>query len=82
MGLLSDAHRAALTDPGLELPALRRLLAQLVDGLRDPAHPYHAIPTVAYALSKVGVNCHAQVLARQRPAMRVNACSPGFCNTG
>ena len=37
---------------------------------------------VAYGLSKMGVNVYTQVLAREQPGLRVNACSPGFTNTG
>lgn len=77
LGLLSVEHRAALSSASLELPALRELLAQIVAQIgADGEHPYHAIPTVAYGLSKLGVNCYTQILARAHPALRVNALSP------
>ena len=42
---------------------------------------YHDIPSVAYGLSKLGVNCFTQILAaRHSPAVLcANACSPGPC---
>lgn len=82
MGLISEAHRRALMDPSLDLSMLKKTLGELVEGLQDPNNCYHSIPTVGYSVSKMGVNCFTQILAREYAAMRVNACSPGFCNTG
>jgi len=82
LGLLSEADRFALTDASLDVRRLSGVLSRLVDDLHRPDNPYHAIPTVAYGLSKLGVNCYTQVLARQYTMMCINACSPGFCNTG
>lgn len=86
LGIMTEEHRMAFTSPTLELPTLRRLLNELMEALvRDSTHPYHAsVPTVAYSLSKLGVNAYAQILARQHmaSALRSNACSPGFTNTG
>eukprot|EP00746_Dinoflagellata_sp_MGD_P004311 gnl/MRDRNA2_/MRDRNA2_108307_c0_seq1.p1 gnl/MRDRNA2_/MRDRNA2_108307_c0~~gnl/MRDRNA2_/MRDRNA2_108307_c0_seq1.p1 ORF type:complete len:357 (+),score=57.08 gnl/MRDRNA2_/MRDRNA2_108307_c0_seq1:132-1073(+) len=81
MGLLSERHRSALLDPNLDVPMLRRILKELVEGLQDPDNEYHSIPSVGYGLSKMGVNCLTQILARDHPNMCFNACSPGFCNT-
>merc|ERR1719162_414955 len=81
MGLLTEADRQALMDSNLDLPGLQAIVAQLVDGLKDPNNVYHSIPQVGYGFSKMAVNCFTQVLARQHPTMRINACSPGFCNT-
>lgn len=83
LGMVSEEHRSGLCSPTLELPALRSMLSQIMDDLGAHAeHPYHAIPTVAYGLSKMGVNVYTQLLARQYPTLCVNACSPGFTNTG
>jgi NAD(P)-dependent dehydrogenase (short-subunit alcohol dehydrogenase family) len=82
LGLLSEGHRCAFMDPKLDLPTLRRILGELVDGLQDSNNEYHSIPTVGYGLSKMGVNCLTQILARDYPTMFINSCSPGFCNTG
>lgn len=81
MGLLTEEHRQALMDPRLDEPQLCALLGELVDGLRDPNNIYHSVPQVGYAFSKMAVNCATQVWARKFHTMRVNACSPGFCNT-
>jgi len=83
LGLLSAEHRDALMSPALKLPELHSLLNQVVEELgRNTAHKYHAIPTVDYGISKMGVNLYTQMLARQYPTLFVNAVSPGFTNTG
>lgn len=84
LGLMREEHRTAFTSSALTLPGLRQALGDVLDELtRDVNAPYHTtIPTVAYSLSKLGVNCYTQILAREHPTLRVNACSPGFTNTG
>ena len=83
LGLVSPEHREALLSPTLGTQELCRMLAQMVNELgSNPAHPYHAIPTVDYGISKMGVNLYAQMLARQYNTLFVNAVSPGFTNTG
>lgn len=83
LGLFGEADRAALRAPTQTTAELRAKLSKLIDALEaDPAHPYHAIPTVGYGISKLGVNCYTELLAREHPTLRANACSPGFCNTG
>ena len=78
LDLVSDAF----TDPALDPAGLRVLLAGMLDELgTDPQHPCHAIPTIGYGLSKLGVNVYTQILARQHPTLLVNACSPGFTRT-
>lgn len=81
MGLLSEKDRQALMDPSLDVVQLRAIMGQLVDGLQDPKNVYHDIPQVGYGFSKMALNCFTQILARKHPAMQINACSPGFCNT-
>jgi len=81
MGLMTEDHRRALMDTSLDLVTLQETLAQIVEGLKDTNNQYHGIPQVGYGLSKMGVNCFSQILARKHPTLRVNACSPGFCNT-
>merc|ERR1712146_81356 len=81
MGML-DADREELMGPTIDIPSLQEKLSKIVHDLNEPSSPYLQLPTVGYSLSKLGVNCLAQILARQCPTMRVNACSPGFCNTG
>jgi len=82
MGMLNDADRSELMSSSIDTPGLQKKLSQLENDLQEPANPYLQIPSVGYSLSKLGVNCFAQILARQNPTMRINACSPGFCNTG
>lgn len=81
MGLLSNEHRQALMDPNLDENQLLAVFGELVTGLLDPSNSYHSIPQVSYGFSKMGVNCLTQLWARKYPTLRVNACSPGFCNT-
>jgi len=81
MGLMSEEHRQELMDANLDLPRLQELLGQLVEGLENANNTYHCIPQVGYCLSKMGVNCLTQILARRHPTLLINACSPGFCNT-
>merc|ERR1711920_412885 len=81
LGLLDEKHRGPLTDPGLELQSLRQCLNDLISGLQSDSCEHSKIPTVGYGISKMAVNCYTQILARQEPGLRVNACSPGFCNT-
>jgi NAD(P)-dependent dehydrogenase (short-subunit alcohol dehydrogenase family) len=81
MGFMSEDHRLNLMDTNLNVASLQEILGQLVEGLKDPNNKYHCIPQVGYGLSKMGVNCLTQVLSRQHPTLRINACSPGFCNT-
>lgn len=83
LALLSEPHRLALTAHDLDLRRLRLLLGQMVDDLSDEANAYRtALPSPAYSLSKLGLNCYTQILARELPRVRVNACSPGFTLTG
>ena len=86
MGLLREEDRDTLSSTTLDELTLRRTLARIVEEMKaDAAHPYHeSIPTPAYALSKLGVNCYTQMLARTfaPDRLRANVCSPGFTNTG
>ena len=40
-----------------------------------------AAPGTVYGISKAAVNAYTKLAARTYPALRVNACSPGFCRT-
>lgn len=81
LGRMSEEHRARLLDPALDVATLTKTMREIEEGLKSCEHPYHEIPTVAYGLSKMAVNCYTQILARRFHAMQINACSPGFCNT-
>lgn len=81
VGLLSDADREVLSDPDLDEQHLRTVMKELVEGLQDPSNKYHSIPQVGYGFSKLALNCITQIWAKKYPTLRINACSPGFCNT-
>lgn len=81
MSMLDEERRQNLTSVSLTLPCLEEQLAEMLEAMRSPNCAYRAIPTPAYSVSKLAVNCYTQVLAREQPTLRVNACSPGFCNT-
>lgn len=81
MGLLSESDRQMLLDPALDESQLRAVMKELVEGLQDADNKYHSIPQVGYGFSKLALNCITQVWSRKYPTVRVNACSPGFCNT-
>lgn len=81
LAMLSAEHRTALMDETLDVPTLQAILRQIEHGLQDPSNSYRDIPQVGYGLSKLGVDCLTQVLARQHPKLYINVCSPGFCNT-
>ena len=70
---LAPADREALeadTVAGIEAAAAR-LAAAAAGGPGTPI----------YGLSKAAVNAYTKLAARTYPALRVNACSPGFCRT-
>merc|ERR1711982_318393 len=69
LGMMSEDHLKALVDPDLDELRLRGILIKLVDEIHeDPDHLYREIPTVAYGISKMGLNCLTQILARQNPS--------------
>jgi NAD(P)-dependent dehydrogenase (short-subunit alcohol dehydrogenase family) len=82
MGLMREADRLALLAPELDTCTLQSHIWRLVEELAEEEHPYRSIPTVGYGLSKMGLNCLTQLWARDNPGMEINACSPGFTNTG
>lgn len=81
-GRLTEEDRAAIEAPDVDEAALRSLAAAMVARVEDATHPYCRMPTPAYGLSKCLLNAYTRLLARKRPDLRVNACSPGFCHTG
>jgi len=81
MGFLSEADREVLSDPHLDEQRLRTVMKELVEGLQDATNKYHSIPQVGYTFSKLALNCITQIWAKKFTTLRVNVCSPGFCNT-
>lgn len=79
LGLVTQEHRSLLDSETLMLEELRASLNGIVCELENnPQHEYlERIPSVGYSLSKLALNSYVRMLARQLPAMQVNACSPG-----
>ena len=70
---LAPADRAALeADTVADIKAAAARLAAAAAG--GPGTP-------VYGISKAAVNAYTKLAARTYPALRVNACSPGFCRT-
>ena len=70
---LAPADRAALeADTVTDIKAAAARLAAAAAG--GPGTP-------VYGISKAAVNAYTKLAARTYPALRVNACSPGFCRT-
>ena len=80
-GLLTQSDRAALEAADLDEAELRRVAASFVAKFMDPGHAYCRMATPAYGASKCLLNAYTRLLARDRPDLFVNACSPGFCKT-
>ena len=77
-GKLGSEVRAQLEAAG-DGHALRDAISRLCH--EAAALPHEPGDTPIYALSKVWLNFYTQLLARDVPRLRVNACSPGFCRT-
>lgn len=79
-GKMSDAERdelACLEDATV----LRTVIARHAQAAAGEAQ-HRPGDTPVYAISKAGVNFYSQLSARALgPRLRVNACSPGFCQT-
>jgi carbonyl reductase 1 len=59
--------------------ALRAAITRLAHDVASRPHATGETPI--YGLSKCALNFYTQLIARQVPRLRVNACSPGFCRT-
>ena len=76
-GALDERTRAELQ--AANAPSLRAIAARLAHSASTIAHAPGDTPI--YGLSKAAVNYYTQLVARENPRLRVNACSPGFCRT-
>ena len=72
-----------LVDPQIEWSALRAFLDEClaIDGGKDAFLARGLGDGNAYGLSKACANSYTLLLAREHPALRVNACTPGFIET-
>ena len=78
----SQERQRFLLDPNITWPALRGFLDECL-GIRDKA-AFAAKGLAdgnAYGLSKACANSLTLLTAREHPALRVNACTPGFIDT-
>ena len=84
MGELSCVSKELQTRflaPDLDIPALSALMRSFVDDVAAGRHGQRGWPSSAYRVSKVGLNALTRILARQHPAMRINAVCPGWVAT-
>lgn len=70
-------------DPEIEWSRLRAFIDEClaVEGGKDAFSALGLGDGNAYGLSKACANSYTRLLARQHPALRVNACTPGFIET-
>lgn len=72
-----------LTDPEIEWPKLRAFLDEYLSlkGDKQALAERGLSAEDAYGLSKACANAYTVLLAREHPALRINACTPGFIET-
>lgn len=80
----SDDHQALLTDPEVEWTDIEAFMemCQAAAAKRGGFGGTDIGNGSAYGLSKACLNAYTMVLARQHPELTVNACTPGFIETG
>ena len=71
LGMLREDHRLKLMDMDtLNLEVLRQTVREIMSELaEDQKSAYHDIPTVAYGISKMALNCYTRILARDNAKM-------------
>jgi NAD(P)-dependent dehydrogenase (short-subunit alcohol dehydrogenase family) len=69
------------TAPDLTRDMLVALVEAFVSAVRAGTHARDGWPSSAYSVSKVALNALTRILARERPALRINAVSPGWART-
>ena len=82
---LGPALRAGFDDPALTRAGLLDLLAGFVRDVGAGTHERHGWPSNAYAVSKIGMNALARVMARELAGdprgILVNSADPGWVRT-
>lgn len=81
LSCVSEALQRRFLAPELDVPALSALMRSFVDDVAAGRHSARGWPSSAYRVSKVGLNALTRILARQHPAMRINAVCPGWVAT-
>jgi len=80
----SAEQQAFLIDPSVSWESITAVIAEVTaypNGAKDlEAHGYGSTMG-AYGLSKALLNSYTMLLAREQPALKVNACSPGMIAT-
>lgn len=78
----SPEQKRFFVDPGTDWAALTRLMDELIAaGGSEHAMKERGLGTDGYGFSKACANSYTQSLALQHPALRINACTPGFIET-
>lgn len=74
-------RREEFSSPSLTLESLVALMRSFVADVKAGVHQQNRWPNTCYGMSKLGVVAMTKILAREEPAITVNACCPGYCAT-
>jgi|LauGreDrversion2_2_1035103.scaffolds.fasta_scaffold49365_1 carbonyl reductase 1 len=78
---VSPLLQAAFSSPELTLNGVRSLADKFEADVAAGNHQANGWSNSNYAISKLALIAATNVLARQYPGLRVNACCPGYCDT-
>ena len=81
---MSAELRAQFLDPSLSVDGLTALLQQFRSAVASGTWKEQGWPNSAYGMSKVGVSCLTQIMARNKELPRsitINCGCPGWCRT-
>ncbi len=73
--------QAAFSSPELTLDGVRSLADKFEADVAAGTHRDNGWSNSNYGVSKLALIAATNVLARQHPGLRVNACCPGYCDT-
>ncbi|HWA77060.1 MAG TPA: SDR family NAD(P)-dependent oxidoreductase [Polyangiaceae bacterium] len=79
----SAERQKFLLDPAIQWPSLKAFLDEClaIEGGKEAFSARGLGDGNAYGLSKACANSYTVLLAREHPALRINACTPGFIET-
>ena len=72
---------AKFADPALTLDGLNGLVGSFEAAVQAGTHAADGWSSSNYGMSKLSLIAATKVLARDHPAVRINACCPGYCDT-
>jgi len=78
---LSQPLQAKFSSAALTLSGLSQLVDDFESDVQAGRHAARGWGRSNYGLSKLAVISATKVLAREEPAIKVNACCPGYCDT-